>query len=416
MTLKVSGTDVVKTDRSFVLGTATPVSPTTGMIRWSTTNSRFEVYNGTAWVAILTVATSTPPLWSWGAGSYGKLGNNSLSDRSSPGSVVGGFTDWVRIVSSQDHSAAIRANGTAWAWGYNYRGEVGDNTTTRRSSPVSVVGGITDWIQISAGNRLTAAIRANGTAWAWGDNGNGQLGDNTTTRRSSPVSVVGGITDWIQISAGRDNISALRANGTAWSWGRNHVGQLGNNSTTNRSSPVSVVGGFTDWVQISAGSNHTVALRANGTAWAWGENSNGQLGNGTNVVTSSPVSVVGGFTNWVQVSAGGAHTAAIRANGTAWAWGAGSFGRLGDGTIVTKSSPVSVVGGFTDWVQVSAGGGHIAAIRANGTAWAWGINNYGQLGDNTTVSKSSPVSVVGGFTDWIDISCGNQHTMALRAV
>ena len=124
--------------------------------------------------------------------------------------------------------------------------------------------------------------------------------------------------------------------------------------------------------------------------------------------------MVGGFTDWVQIAAGGDHTAAIRANGQAWAWGINSFGRLGDGTATSRQSPVSVVGGFTNWVQISAGRYHTAAIRSNGQAWAWGANTGGRIGDGTTSDRSSPVSVVGGFTDWVQIAAGSAHTAAIR--
>jgi hypothetical protein len=353
-------------------------------------------------------------LWAWGYNGSGRLGDNSTTSRLSPVSVVGGYTDWVGISAGRFHTAAVRANGTAWAWGSNGQGQLGDNSTTSRLSPVSVVGGFADWVQISAGGYHTAAVRANGTAWAWGAGGNGRLGNNTTTNRSSPVSVVGGFTDWVEISAGGFHTAAVRANGSAWAWGSGVQGQLGDNSTTSRLSPVSVVGSFTDWVQISAGSGHTAAVRANGTAWAWGAGGNGRLGNNTTTNRSSPVSVVGGFTDWVQISAGGSHTAAVRANGTAWCWGFNGQGRLGDNSTTSRLSPVSVVGGYTDWVEISAGFTHTAAVRANGSAWAWGSNGNGRLGDNSTTSRLSPVSVVGGFTDWVQISAGDGHTAGVR--
>ena len=420
MTLSVSGTTVVNQNRSFVLGTATPGSPATGQIRYNSSLAQFEVYNGTAWVSVITTTPPTSPAWAWGYNISGHLGDSTTSDRSSPVSVVGGFTDWVQISAGYRHTAAIRANGQAWAWGYNISGHLGDSTTSNRSSPVSVVGGFTNWVQISAGDKHTAAIRANGQAWAWGSNSNGRLGDGTTSDRSSPVSVVGGFTDWVQISAGfalnAAHTAAIRANGQAWAWGSNSNGRLGDGTTSDRSSPVSVVGGFTDWVQISVGGAHTAAIRANGQAWAWGLGTYGRLGDGTTTSRLSPVSVVGGFTDWVQISAGDKHTAAIRANGQAWAWGNNGFGRLGDGTTSNRSSPVSVVGGFTDWVQVGVGDFHTAAIRANGQAWAWGSNSNGRLGDNTTDNRSSPVSVVGGFTDWVQISVGGAHAAAIRAV
>ena len=251
--------------------------------------------------------------------------------------------------------------------------------------------------------------------FSWGLNTYGRLGDNTVVAKSSPVSVVGGFTDWIQVSAGGYHSLGIRSNGTAWAWGRNNYGQLGDNTIVSKSSPVSVVGGFTDWIQVSAGSGHSLGIRSNGTAWAWGYNLNGRLGDGTQAAKSSPVSVVGGFTDWVQVSAGGSFSLGLRSNGTAWSWGLNSFGALGDNTTVSKTSPVSVVGGFTDWVQLSAGGTSFGlGLRANGTAWTWGYNTSGRLGDNTIVSKSSPVSVVGGFADWVQVSAGNAHSLAIR--
>jgi alpha-tubulin suppressor-like RCC1 family protein len=352
-------------------------------------------------------------VWAWGYNCQGRLGDNTSISRSSPVSVVGGFTDWCQVTAGYAHSLGLRSNGTAWAWGCNVDGQLGDNTTTTRSSPVSVVGGFTDWCQVSGGTNHSVGVRTNGTAWAWGGNTQGQLGNNTTISRSSPVSVVGGFTDWCQVSGGGNHSLGLRTNGTAWAWGSNGFGRLGDNTTTTRSSPVSVVGGFTDWCQVSAGSLHSLGVRTNGTAWAWGSNGNGQLGDNTVTDRSSPVSVVGEFTDWCQVSAGGGHSLGLRTNGTAWAWGANS-GELGDNTTTNRSSPVSVVGGFTDWCQVSAGSLHSLGVRTNGTAWAWGSNGFGRLGDNTTTDRSSPVSVVGGFTDWCQVSAGRRHNLALR--
>jgi len=354
--------------------------------------------------------------WSWGSNSSGRLGDGTTATcHSSPVSVVGGFTDWCQVSAGNQHSLAIRTNGTAWAWGCNGFGKLGDLTATDRSSPVSVVGGFSDWCQVSAGSNHSLGVRSNGTAWSWGINNLGQLGDDTATCHSSPVSVVGGFTDWCQVSAGSGFSLGVRCNGTAWAWGCNLRGTLGDATLTDRSSPVSVVGGFTNWCYISAGDNHSLGVRSSGTAWAWGCGFCGRLGNNNTTNRSSPVLVVGGFTDWCQVSAGSGFSLAVRTNGTAWAWGLNSFGRLGDDTSTDRSSPVSVVGGFTDWCQISGGCAHGLAVRTNGTAWAWGCNNNGQLGDGSVISRSSPVSVVGGFTDWCQISAGSSHNLALRS-
>ena len=378
------------------------------------TNS-YVFSDGVTWDINRIIAPNPPPLYAWGSNNYGQLGDNTTVSKLSPVSVVGGFTDWVEVNANPRSTTGLRANGTIWTWGRNSFGNLGDNTTVSKLSPVSVVGGFTDWVQVDSAEGHTVGMRANGSAWAWGQGFGGRLGDNTTVDKSSPVAVVGGFTDWIQVNAGGSHSVGLRANGTAWAWGYGGNACLGDNTTVAKSSPVSVVGGFTDWIQVSTLSNHTIGLRANGTAWAWGQNSSGgRLGDNTTVNKSSPVSVVGGFTDWVQVSAGQIHSAGVRTNGTAWAWGGNGFGRLGDNTEVDKSSPVSVVGGFTDWIQVSGGTSHTVGLRANGTAWAWGQGLRGSLGDNTTVNKSSPVSVVGGFTDWVQVSAG-YHTAGLRA-
>jgi alpha-tubulin suppressor-like RCC1 family protein len=369
---------------------------------------------GEYWIPI--VQTDLLTTWSWGRNDRGQLGDNSSICRSSPINVVGGFTDWCQISSGIVHSTGVRCNGTLWAWGCNGYGRLGNNSTIERNSPILVLGSFNNWCQAAAGDVHSLGVRTNGTAWAWGNNNQGRLGNDSTISRSSPVSVVGGFTDWCQVAAGCVHSLGLRTNGTVWSWGCNATGQLGDGTSISRSSPVSVVGGFTDWCQVSAKWNHVVAIRTNGTAWAWGCNSNGQLGDGTAVSRSSPVSVVGGFTDWCQVSVGNAHSLGVRCNGTAWAWGVNQQGQLGDNTnTAQRSSPVSVVGGFTDWCQVSAGYMFGAGVRTNGTLWAWGCNGNGRLGDNdgTVACRSSPVSVTGGFTDWYQISTGC-HTMAIR--
>jgi len=355
-------------------------------------------------------------IFAGGANSYGQLGDGTTISKSSPVSIIGGFTDWCRISVGSRQSIGLRQNGTLWSWG---NASLGDGTTNIRSSPVSVIGGFTDWCQFDAACTHSVAVRTNGTLWGWGINSYGQLGDNSTTHRSSPVSVIGGFTDWCQASAGVQHSLGIRTNGSLWAWGRNNNFQLGTGNNTVRSSPVSVIGGFTDWCQVSAGFGNTFAIRTGGTLWAWGQGNYGQLGDGTATGKCSPVSVVGGFTDWCQVSvhSNGFHTHAIRTNGTLWAWGSASLGRIGVGDNSNRCSPTIVAGGFTDWCQVSAGAVHSIAVRQNGTAWAWGFNSSGRLMIGSSIgSTASPITIAGGFTDWCQVEAGYLHSLGLRSL
>lgn len=353
-------------------------------------------------------------IWVWGCNTVGMLGDNSTTDKSSPISVIGGFTDWIKISASNLFQTGLKWDGSVWSWGCNNVGSFGDGTTTNKSSPVSLLGGFTDWCAICNGASNGFGVRQNGTIWSWGNGANGRLGTNNLTAACSPVSISGGFTDWCDISAKGYHTIAIKSNGTIWSWGENAGGKLGDGTTTNKSSPVSAIGGFTDWTKIAASITASIGLRSNNTIWAWGCNNTGQLGDGTTINRSSPVSLVGGFKDWCQASIGNSHGLGIRSNGTLWSWGSGANGRLGTNAVANRSSPVSVVGGFTDWCEINAGANSSSAIRTNGTAWTWGLNFCGILGDGTTVAKSSPISVIGGFTDWNQIDNGTASIIALR--
>lgn len=355
------------------------------------------------------------PIMAWGNNSDGQLGDNTITNKSSPVSTVGGITNWT-MLSIYNHAIALRLDGTIWTWGLNNAGQLGNNPGgSHRSSPAQVVGGFSDWVKVSSGGTNSAAIRSNGTLWTWGSAINGVLGNNTSVSRSSPVQVLGGFTDWVDVSVGSFFMIGLRSNGTIWSWGANFSGQLATGDIIVRSSPVQIVGGITNWKSVSAspGGTGTVAIRADGTAWWWGI---GQF-NGSNVAYNSslsPVLVAGGFTDWIKLSAGNNYVVGLRSNGTVWSWGNNTQGRLGDGTVTNRISPVQVVGGFTDCVDCDAGEFNSALVRSNGTIWSWGVGVDGGLGDNTLTSKSSPVQVVGGITNWTQISSGRRRMFAIK--
>jgi alpha-tubulin suppressor-like RCC1 family protein len=354
-------------------------------------------------------------IYSWGSNASGRLGDGTATSRSSPVTTVGNITTWKQVAAGDQHSLGVTTTGIAYAWGRNYFGQVGDGTTTSRSSPVTVVGGIVAWSQISAGTYHSLALTSAGIAYAWGANSPGNLGDNTISNRSSPVTVVGGITNWSQVSAASGHTVGVTLTGIAYAWGYNNHGRLGDNTITSRRSPVTVVGGITNWSSVSCSGSHNISLTSTGIAYAWGLNNNGQLGDNTTSNRSSPVTIVGGITNWSKISAGGYHNLTVTSTGVAYSWGYAANGRLGDGQSVTnRSSPVTVIGGITNWSNVSASRQkHSLGILNTGILYAWGNNSNGELGDNTTVASSSPVTVVGSFTNWTQISAGGYFSLGL---
>ena len=345
-------------------------------------------------------------LYAWGGNSSGQLGDGTVVNKSSPVQVTAA-ANWSEVFAGGASSAAVRTDGTLWSWGSGSDGQLGLGTNyVNKSNPVQV-GSSTTWAQVSTSNNTMTAITSEGRLYAWGSNSVGQLGDNTTTSKSSPIQV-GALTNWAQVSAGA-HVVAVKTDGTFWAWGFNIFGGLGDNTTVNKSSPVQI-GALTNWAQAQTGGTHTVAVKTDGTVWSWGSNGSGQVGDGTVVNKSSPVQI-GALTNWSQVSAS-SHTAAVKTDGTIWAWGSNNNGRIGDNTVINKSSPVQI-GALTTWSQVSAQNGvHTAAVKADGTLWSWGGNSSGELGDISTVNRSSPVQV-GSLTSWSKVSTGNGHTLAI---
>jgi alpha-tubulin suppressor-like RCC1 family protein len=355
-------------------------------------------------------------LYTWGANAGagpGRLGDGTVVNKSSP-VQIGILTDWSQVAAGESHTAAVKTNGTLWAWGSNVNGQIGDNTSVARSSPVQI-GALTNWSQVSVsvGSASTAAVKTTGTLWAWGRNDFGQLGQNTASGLvfvSSPVQI-GALTNWAQVAAGGGHTLCVKTDGTLWAWGRNDSGQLGQNNTISRSSPVQV-GALTDWTQVSANDRQVACVTTAGSLFTWGSNAEGRLGHNDVANRSSPVQV-GALTNWLQASTGSSHTACVTTDGTLFAWGNNGSGRLGVNDIVLRSSPVQI-GALTTWAQISCGGQHTAALKTAGTLWAWGGNflDAGQLGDGTTVNKSSPVQI-GALTNWAQVSAGENHTAAI---
>jgi alpha-tubulin suppressor-like RCC1 family protein len=350
--------------------------------------------------------------YGWGASGYGgQIGDGTASTaRSSPVSFTGSINTWTQMASGGNFGLGVTSAGIAYAWGAGSFGRLGNGGTSNRSSPVTIVGGITNWTQVSAGSTHGLGLTSAGIAYAWGNGSSGQLGTGGTTGVSSPVTVVGGITTWSQLSAGANHSLGLTSAGISYAWGAAADGQLGNGGTTSLSSPVTIVGGITTWSQLSAGNYHGLGRTSAGIAYAWGKANYGQLGNGGTTGTSSPVTVVGGITTWSQLAALERSALALTSAGIAYAWGGNSYGQLGTGGTTSTSSPVTVVGGITNWSQLTGSGrGRSFGVTSSGIAYAWGYNSAGSaggLGDNSTSNRSSPVTLSGGITKWTKIFAG----------
>jgi alpha-tubulin suppressor-like RCC1 family protein len=310
-------------------------------------------------------------------------------------------------------TASFSANNALYAWGNNSIGQLGQGNTTNYSSPVQV-GAVNYWTQVSCGyNYYSIGIQSPGTLWSWGSNSYGQLGVNTggTNNTSSPVQIPFPVFQgWseVAINAWGDNVYALaiQSNGTLWAWGNNTFGQLGLGDITNRSSPVQV-GTSSNWIAVTTaqgGTPFSLAVQSTGTLWSWGSNNNGALGLNSSpgsVRVSTPVQI-GTASTWSKISAGNAHWLGIQNNGTLWGCGYNVFGQLGNNSNIQVSSPIQI--GASLWSQISAGSNNGSmGIQSNGSLWGWGTGNGLYLGLNTSAAPSSPVQV-GALTSWVQIN------------
>ena len=370
-------------------------------------------------------------MWTWGYNVYGQLGNGNTINYSSP-IQVGSLTNWKQVVASSYNTAAVKTDGTLWAWGLNVYGQLGlgesdvvaDFSTANLSSPMQASGGTT-WANTDPYTQIltlshralhSALIKQDGTLWVGGVNNAGQLGNGTTITYSSPIQI-GNLTNWKQVAiSGQSSYNigitaAIKTDGTLWTWGSDSYGGLGNGTTLYYSSPIQV-GALTTWKQVSCGYRENVyAVKTDGTLWAWGNGTSGELGNGTALKYSSPVQV-GSLTNWNSVSGGYLMFAAIKTNGTLWTCGSNSYGYLGNGTIIDYSSPIQV-GALTNWKQVSCGTGSVLAVKTDGTLWSWGLNNQYILGNGNSINYSSPIQI-GSLTNWKYISAGAGFAAAIK--
>jgi alpha-tubulin suppressor-like RCC1 family protein len=334
-------------------------------------------------------------MWGWGYSQYGEIGNNSISDRSTPVSVCGVVKTFCKIGAGYYASYGIDQYGKAWGWGYGGYGELGNASLASFSTPVSIGGANKTFCQIVGGNLFALAIDLRGKTWGWGYNLNGGLGTNSSLSSTTPRSVCGAAKTFCKVSGGARHSLALTQNGRAWAWGSNLSGGLGNNTLLAALTPVSVCGDVQTFCHIVASQDNSYAINEDGRAFSWGSNSFGALGDNTTTNRCTPVRVGGAVKTFCQIASGFLFVGAIDKYGQVWTWGTAASGVLGNNSNVSRSTPVSICGAKKTFCGIFAGNYALYAVDKNGNVWAWGSNLNGQLGDNTNTAKSTPVRVCG---------------------
>jgi alpha-tubulin suppressor-like RCC1 family protein len=322
---------------------------------------------------------------------------------------------WSTASAGDNHSCGIKQDGTAWCWGNDANGQLGNGTTLTgdQAVPTLVTGGST-WKGISAGSSHSCGIKSNDSLWCWGSDTNGRLGNGATTGdQADPSAVNDGGATWKAVSAGGDHTCGIKTNNSLWCWGNDGDGQLGNGASGSQTSPFAVNDGGATWKMVSAGSGFTCGLKTNNSLWCWGRDSDEQLADGAGATSQlSPVAASDGGATWNSVSAGGFTAAGfacgLKTDNTLWCWGDNLQGQLGDGTSGTdRNVPTAVNDGGATWSVVDTGGHNACAVKSNNSVWCWGDDTDGQVGNGgTTGDQTSPVAVSGAGAAWKAVNSG----------
>jgi alpha-tubulin suppressor-like RCC1 family protein len=365
----------------------------------SVTSTPFNATNETSGVFALASAggssscgvTTTGAGYCWGYNAYGQLGNLVTTNSGIPAAVSGGLTfQSVSAGGLQFFACGLTTAGAAWCWGYNDYGQLGNGSTSNSTKPVAVTGTLTFTSLTAGADGHACALAAGGLAYCWGNNNAGQLGAGVGVRSTAPVAVGGGLA-FTSLSAGETGETCgVATGGAAYCWGNNTNGQLGNGTTTSGNTPTAVQGGLT-FATVSAGFASSCGVTTGGAAYCWGDNAYGELGNGTAVASNVPVAVAGGLT-FSTVSAGDGFACGLTTSGAAYCWGYNGLGQLGNGTAMAQSSPGAVARGIS-FASLSAGYATSCALTAGGAIYCWGDNSFGQLGNNSTIIGLVPVLV-----------------------
>ena len=415
-----------------------------------------------------TVISKDGGLYTWGSNNYGQLGNGTTINSSNPIKIM---NDVVNCAGGGNHTIALKKDGTVYTWGYNNCGQLGDGTTTDRTSPGAIqiydhtnvltssgvkhgiipdngnysFGSTGEIVQVAAGGTHSAAVTKDGDLYMWGSNGAGQLGVYSNANSKIPIKVNNSSSTLPEksvkyVALGGNHSAAITKDGSLYIWGWNNYGQLGDGTTTERYTPIKIMDNV---ASVSLGDYHSAAVTKDGSLYMWGNNSSGQLGDGTTTSRYTPVKIMN---NVASVSLGSSHSAAITKDGSLYMWGWNHYGQLGDGTTTSyRYTPVKIMdnvasvslggihsaaitkdGSLYKWgggdktrphrvasnVQsVKLGYSHTTVISKDGGLYTWGSNNYGQLGNGTTINSSNPIKIM---NDVVNCAGGGNHTIALK--
>ncbi|MAQ71925.1 MAG: hypothetical protein CL565_06995 [Alphaproteobacteria bacterium] len=403
--------DVVgyRKDNGTYSGTLTVTDPNSGSVATASLSGTASGFiNVSAWLQVSVGDGHTCGIkddgsaWCWGSAGSGRLGNNETSGSYlNPVAVEDGGATWSKISAGVSHSCGIQNDGTAWCWGDNSYSRLGISSPYNQPVPVRVNDGGVTWLDISAGDRSSCGIQADGSGWCWGADNYSQIGDGaTSTGHAEPYPLDDGGATWSSISVGEKYACGVQTNGSGWCWGTESYGSLGNGGTESDvlASPTALDDGGATWSEIVAvKANNTCGIKDDDSAWCWGYDNFGELGNGAAITGTqiSPTEVEGGD-SWATIGSGNYHGCGIKTDGSGWCWGRStSLGSLGNGTSSgSQHSPSPLDDGGATWIQSSSWSRHSCAIKTDGTAWCWGYGLNGQLGDGDTENRLSPVQVI----------------------
>jgi hypothetical protein len=339
-------------------------------------------------------------LWAWGYNQFGQLGLGDMgagTDRLVP-TQVGDDKDWASVAVGDNSSAALKSDGSVWAWGRADNGSIGNGAGASWQLVPVQVGADKDWRAVAATNYAVAAIKEDGSLWCWGGNHQGQCGQGSAAPTSYYYPVqVGEDRDWVAVNGERQQFRAVKADGSLWAWGQNINNAMGTGDDDDRHSPTRI-GADSDWIcSEQAYDPHTVGVKHDGSVWVNGWNNFRIFGNGQeSPSTMQPYpTMVGTDTDWAFVSSAWSHILAIKTDGSLWTWGSDTQGSLGE-----LAGPLHVptrVGEASDWVAVEGGGYHSLALKVDGSLWTWGYNVSGQIGNGTKDNQLEHFKVGDGW-------------------